>query len=287
MQERVVQFGDERRLVGILSLPDAGAAPGQPYVVLLNSGVIHRVGSNRLYVDLARALARAGVPALRFDLSGIGDSARRTDVASVRDSVERDVADAVEYLASAHGADRIVLSGLCSGAFDAFASALHQPRVVGAYMVDMPGPFRGWAHTTRHIAARLFRPSSWRNPLRSLWGHSRTLVGDSLNRRPDAPRYVVGARGTASRDRMREQLDTLLGRGVRLYFSFTAGLEQNYNHASQFRSAFPKAARHPLLRYDFFPERDHSFGTRAMRERLIRQFVDWVRDDAPGVQRVG
>ncbi|MGH7678898.1 MAG: alpha/beta fold hydrolase [Gemmatimonadaceae bacterium] len=274
MQERVVQFGPERGLVGILTLP--ATAVVAPHVVLLNSGVIHRVGSNRIYVELARALATAGITVLRFDLSGIGDSRRRTDVSSVRESVERDIADAIEYLASTRGSDQVVLMGLCSGAFDALTSAINQPRVIGAFMVDIPGPFQGWRHTLRHIAARLFRQASWRNPLRSLVGHSRKLVTADARNGSSNGRYVVGARGTASRARMQDQLDALLARGVRLHFTFTAGLEENYNHPSQFRSTFPRAARHQSLSYDFFEERDHSFSTRDMRDRLVHRAVAWV-----------
>lgn len=275
MQERVVQFGPDRGLIGVLSLPDSAGA-GSPHVLLLSTGVIHRVGTNRVYVELARALASAGVPVLRFDLSGIGDSERRSDIPSVRESVERDVGDAIEYLAATQNAGRFILLGLCSGAFDAFGAAVNQPRVVGAFMVDMPGPFRGWRHTLRHIAARVFRPASWRNPLRSLWRHSSALVGDTIKPRDSGPRHVVGGRSASPRVRMEQQLDGLLARGVRLHFTFTAGLEQNYNHPSQFRSTFPRAARHPSLSYDFFPERDHSFATRDMRERLISRAVAWV-----------
>ena len=273
MQERIVQFGPSRGLVGVLAVPDTRTSA--PHVILLSTGIIHRVGSSRLYVDLARALATAGVPALRFDLSGVGDSERRQDVQSVRESVERDIDDAIAYLTDAHKADRIILMGLCSGAFDAFIAASSQDRVVGAFMVDMPGPFRGLAHTARHIGARLLRPASWRNPIRSLLGHSRAVVGD---RQPTSggDRYVVGARSRLTRDSMGAQLVALLARGVRLHFSFTAGLEMNYNHASQFKSTFPRAARHPSLSYDFYPEPDHSFGTRAMRERLIATVVPWA-----------
>ena len=268
--------------MGVLTTPDARQATGAPHVLLINSGVIHRVGSSRLYVELARALAATGIYALRFDLSGIGDSKRRTDVESVRESVERDIGDAIQYMKTSQGAQQVILMGLCSGAFDAFNAALKQPTVVGAIMVDLPGPFRGWQHTVRHIASRLFRKDSWRNPLRKLLGHSRTLVNDKMNQRPSGGRYVVGARGSASRDRMRDALDALLARGVRLHFTFTAGLEENYNHPGQFKSTFPRAARHPALSYDFFPEPDHSFGTRAMRDRLIRRTVDWVLAGANG-----
>ena len=275
VRERVVQFGPGRSLVGILASAEAPAA-SLPYVILINSGVIHRVGSARVYVELARAFAAAGAPTLRFDLSGVGDSARRADVMSVRESVERDVADAIAYLTSSHGASHVVLMGLCSGAFDAFSAAVSEPRVAGALMVDLPGPFRGLAHTTRHIGARLFRLSSWRNPVRSFLGHSKSLVADATRSANGDARYVIGARAAATRASMEAQMDKMLQRGTRLHFLFTAGLEQNYNHASQFRSTFPRAAQHPAVTTDFFPEPDHSFGTQAMRARLIRSAVDWL-----------
>ena len=68
MRERVVMVGDELPLVGILCEPekDQGKAPGTA-VILLNSGVIHRVGSCRLSVTLGRALVeRAGITTFRF-----------------------------------------------------------------------------------------------------------------------------------------------------------------------------------------------------------------------------
>ena len=278
--ERVSRFGPGHGLTGILSLPRVPAAPGTG-VILLNSGVIHRVGSNRLYVELARGLAASGVLSLRFDLSGIGDSARRAEASSVRDSVQRDVSDAVAYLRQAHHVEHVVLVGLCSGAFDAFVSAGDEPQVSGAFMVDLPGPFRDISHRARHIATRLFRLESWRNPLRSLWGHSRSAVKDAMGTGAEGGTYAVGARGASTRARMAEQLTTLLDRGVRLHFLFTAGLETNYNHPNQFQSTFPDAARHPLLSTAFYPDADHAFAASAMRKRLVADVVRWVATGTP------
>ena len=61
----------QARMVGILSLP---AAPGPRGVLIVTGGPQYRVGSHRQFVLLARALAARGVPVLRFDLRGMGDS---------------------------------------------------------------------------------------------------------------------------------------------------------------------------------------------------------------------
>ena len=66
---------NEKPLIAITTVaPRRRAEAGQPWVVLLNAGIIHRIGPNRLYVQLARRLASRGHAVLRFDLAGIGDS---------------------------------------------------------------------------------------------------------------------------------------------------------------------------------------------------------------------
>ncbi|HEY5972738.1 MAG TPA: hypothetical protein VIT22_12400, partial [Pseudoxanthomonas sp.] len=62
---------DGGRSFGLLNRA-SGTARGTT-VVLLNAGLIHRVGPFRLYVRLARELAESGFDVLRFDLPGIGD----------------------------------------------------------------------------------------------------------------------------------------------------------------------------------------------------------------------
>ena len=76
MSERVVTFGGQGELVGVLSQPDV-VRPSAPWVLLWNTGLHPRVGPCRLNVQLARRLAALGIPSLRFDLSGLGDSAAR------------------------------------------------------------------------------------------------------------------------------------------------------------------------------------------------------------------
>ena len=62
MSEEIITFGKTRALVGILHKP-VGPAPRAdlPAVLLLNAGLLHRVGPNRLYVKIARQLVPSTV----------------------------------------------------------------------------------------------------------------------------------------------------------------------------------------------------------------------------------
>ena len=81
MKEYTQLLGKRRSLVGIVT-DNETFSPHQKRktgAVLLNAGLIHHIGPNRIYVKLARQIAALGIVALRFDLSGIGDSLPRSD----------------------------------------------------------------------------------------------------------------------------------------------------------------------------------------------------------------
>ena len=77
MTEKALLFGEGKSLVGIVTLPAESSPVDRPGIVILNAGVLHRVGPNRVHVQMARALAELGFTVLRFDLSSIGDSRAR------------------------------------------------------------------------------------------------------------------------------------------------------------------------------------------------------------------
>ena len=138
-------LGAEANLIGVLSEPDRALpspAPPRstprPVVILLNAGVLHRVGPHRLHVNLARRLAARGITSLRLDLSGIGDSPSVPGARSFRESAVADTKAAMDQLAVELGAERFVLFGLCSGADNALATAEVDPRVVGVVVIDPP-----------------------------------------------------------------------------------------------------------------------------------------------------
>lgn len=276
--EKAVQFGTEKGLVGVLTLPALPLAAA-PWVVLINSGILHRVGTNRLYVNLARALAGAGVPVLRFDLSAIGDSERRRDAASLRESVELDIREAIDYLSREHEAPSVTLLGLCSGAFDALHAAGSDDRIGGIVMVDLAGPFQGLGHTIHRVKARIARPAFWRKLTRRLARAARSDISARPARPGDASGemvYVDGARSTPAREWVEQQFARLLARRVRMHFVFTGGFEHNYSHESQFRRAFPRVARDPNVAVTYLPDADHAFSARRERDRLVELVTRWV-----------
>ncbi len=83
-------------------------------MVLVVGGPQYRVGSHRQFVLLARCLADAGIPVLRFDYRGMGDSG-----GTLRsfEAIHDDIAAACDLLCEHVGHVRgIVLWGLCDAA---------------------------------------------------------------------------------------------------------------------------------------------------------------------------
>lgn len=110
---------------GVVTEPIVGPAD-LPWIVLVNAAVDHYIGPGRLWVNLARELAGQGFPCVRLDQSGVGDSPTRPgqvqDVAFATEWILelQEIADELRAVGR-----RVVLVGLCSGAYMALETALH------------------------------------------------------------------------------------------------------------------------------------------------------------------
>jgi pimeloyl-ACP methyl ester carboxylesterase len=173
MRERTLLFGNGNALLGITSEPVAGDGDrNQPAVILLNAGLVHRVGPNRISVKIARHLAASGYLVLRFDFSGIGDSGPRTDGITLKERAIREVQEAMDAISSRRGIDRFILLGLCSGADDSVRVACRDSRVVGCVLIDVSYVFSA-GYQIHSYAKRLFRFRSWMSMLlgrSDFWG---------------------------------------------------------------------------------------------------------------------
>lgn len=103
-------------LLGVLHRPalHAPAAAATTGVVVIVGGPQYRAGSHRQFVLLARQMAAAGHPVLRFDARGMGDSS-----GAMRnfEQISADIGAAIDELIRRQPtADRVVLWGLCDGA---------------------------------------------------------------------------------------------------------------------------------------------------------------------------
>jgi len=275
VRERAVAFGPGGSLVGVLTARVPPSSTDRSMVVMLNAGLIHRVGANRVHVRLGRALASAGHTVFRFDLSGIGDSDPRQDALDLDGAARQDIAAALEYLHTTREAPSFTLYGLCSGATNAFRYAVRDDRVKAAVLVD-PGAFPTLGHRVRFYGRRLVRPRVWWNVLS---GRNPVVV--------DAVRRVVGGRPAEaavdvegplglSRDEMRAGLRALIARGTDLLVVYTGYLEEVYSYAGQFRAMFPEEARSRRIRVEFYGKSDHTFSGEAQKQWLIDLVTQWI-----------
>jgi dienelactone hydrolase len=266
--ERVHLFGSHRGLVGVTTEPASDQRrPGAPAVVFSNVGLNHRVGPGRIYVDLARQLAAAGYVALRFDLSGFGDSApRRTDA----DDLERAVLDsreAMDFLQS-RGLSRFVLVGFCSGVDSAHALALQDARVTGAVFID------GYAYKNigfwlRYYTIRNLQPARWKRYVRQRIARLRKEIG-----RPETgPAQEVFVREYPTRNTFAADIESLLNRSVDLLFVYTVVADNHYNYRRQFYDTF---GFHPRLDVEYYTRADHVFSAEHERRKLITRIVSWM-----------
>jgi len=137
MKEEALLFGKTKSLVGIMTHPLQTAGTGNlPAFVLLNAGIMHRVGPNRLHVKIARTLAAMGFLVFRCDFSGIGDSEVRQDALPFEKSALAETQEAMNCVHKVTGTERFVLMGMCSGATVSFKTACFDPRVVGAVLIN-------------------------------------------------------------------------------------------------------------------------------------------------------
>ena len=278
VRDEALRFGPEGQLVAILSHPEtvrAGPRPG-PAFVILNAGVLHRVGPHRLHVVLARRLARAGVASLRLDLGGIGDSITTSDAASFRESAVADTREAMTGLTAAIGAERFVLFGLCAGADNSIATALVDDRVAGIVLVD-PAVYPTRRSRLRYLRMRLAEHGDMRDALR--WG-LRTAA-----QRVRLAVALIGRRGvddapSEGRERppveiFHRQLATLAERGVRVFAIFSGIHGASYNHPDQLFELFPDLRGR--IDHAYFPAANHTFTELAAQADLIATVTGWMR----------
>lgn len=274
--ERAVAFGAASSLVGIVTEPAPTVRiQGAPTVVILNAGIIHRVGPNRLHVTLARELAARGVPSLRFDLSGLGDSEPRRDELPLLDGNLADIRAAVDAVSATTG--RVVLVGLCSGADLSIVYASSDERVIGAVLLDPSIP-RTRGYYLRHLGRRF--QSVWSRPLLGAGGA--VPIGHSLSRLVRLGRDVVSDSDSSLLQRpevrrfLQDAYCATMAKGVRVLSVFTAGLTHRHNHSRQLLEAFPSLREGPQLRLAYLSDSDHTFTRAANRTHVAQLVVEWV-----------
>ncbi len=186
-------------VLGILSRPERAEVQQRVGVLICVGGPQYRVGSHRQFVLLARRLAAAGYPTLRFDYRGIGDS---DGVPRPFTDVGQDILAAGKVLQNQVTIDGMVLWGLCDAASASLLALNGRSSVRGLVLVN-PWVRSDVSHAATQIkyyyGSRLWSAEFWGKLIRGKldWqdsiGSLATNVRIALSGRPRGKMYADGA----------------------------------------------------------------------------------------------
>lgn len=271
--EKVISFGAESRLHGILCEPEPGLKiASAPAVLTWNVGLHHHVGPHRFFVDLTRSLARQGFTSLRFDLSGLGDSEVSRDDA--RPDFERavsDVRDAMDALRKQRRFEGFVPVGFCSGVDAAHTLGVTERDISGIVYLE------GYGYRTRGFYARYPRRfldrNRWERLLRlkypKLFGDPET-VND-----PSYERERVYLRDYPTREKLRRDVLGMVDRGTRLLMIYVGG-DTDYDYKEQFFEQIGSDEIASQVDLEFYPEADHTFFLEQDRQKVVTRVSSWM-----------
>ena len=253
--------------LGVVTHTQAACEAG---VVIVVGGPQYRAGSHRQFTVLARELSAHGIPVLRFDYRGMGDSegAMRTF-----ETIDADIGAAVTALVRETGVTRVVLWGLCDGASAALMYAQRDPRVAGVVGVNpwvRTEASLATAHLRHYYVRRLVAPDFWRKTIRGALDVGRVMRGVTASLRAARSEAVV-----PFLTRMEEgwralrapALFILSGRDLTAR-EFEAWAAQD--PARRARLASPSCSVCAVA------DADHTFTSDAARAAMTRATIEWV-----------
>jgi exosortase A-associated hydrolase 1 len=257
-------------LVGILSIP---ARPARRGVVIVVGGPQVRTGSHRQFTLLARALAAAGTPVLRFDHRGMGDS---DGAAPGFDRIEDDLRAAIDcFQQQLPDLQEIVLWGLCDGAAASVLYAPRDARVRGLVLLNpwvRTGEGEARATLKHYYGKRLRSGAVWGRILRGgidLRAAIRSMLTLALRALRPAP---------ADADALPARLHAALMRFDGRVLVLLAGADLTAQEFGDL-AATPSWSRllgGPRFALNTLDGADHTFSRRAWHDQLTAWTIDWV-----------
>ncbi|MCI5044047.1 MAG: alpha/beta hydrolase [Aquisalinus sp.] len=270
MREEIVQFGEENRLTGILTHSQESKAD-KPLVIILNAGIVHHVGPNRLHVKMARHLAKVHFDVLRFDLSGLGESMPAAPGKGYEEQSIVDIREALDMMWVRFGERRIILAGICSGADNAYRTALEDVRVSGLILLD-PYAYQNTTAQISDLAKRAQDPERWKRLAGRLLSGTDAEDGDEDIMEDDNDRIPP------EREIFGQQLQTLTDRRVRMLLLYTSSVRHLINAKNQFHQTFKEFDFSDQLEVDVLAHVDHTYTELSSQNELMTRLDTWLAE---------
>ncbi len=280
-------------LVGIHSTPSPAATAPTTGIVIVVGGPQYRAGSHRQFVLLARALASAGYPVLRFDIAGMGDSegeqqSFETSSADIRAAVD-------QLQRHSPSLTQIVLWGLCDGASAAllYLQEGKDGRIGGLCLLNP------WVRSAESLARtqvkhyyleRLQQREFWLKLLRGkvaidaakgFWTNLSVATQDRQKTQNNAVAQSYQQKMALAWEQFKGQILLILSGN-----DYTA---KEFLEYTQTHSEWATAFQHRHLERIDLVDADHTFSDAPDRIAVENQTLDWLHKiaaNAPGVAKL-
>ena len=285
LQERAVRFECEGNgLYGIVNEPTPSASRG---VLIVVGGPQYRAGSHRQFTLLARQLASHGIPVMRFDYRGMGDSDGEI---RTFESVGADLRQAIDtFVSEVPAVKELVIWGLCDAASAATFYAHGDARITGLVLLNP------WVRTDEGMAkaylrhyylSRLFKRDMWlkifhgsfnfRTAAKSLVGTIRKTAAMGESGAGQSVERGAPTSGQAPLpERMRAGLALFKGK-VLIILSGNDLTAKEFQDLVKASRKWKRMLGGPNYQRRDLPEANHTFSTREWRDQVASWTRDWI-----------
>src|SRR5213593_2380517 len=275
-EERGVTFHcRDAALIGVLTLPEKSTQRG---VLVMVGGPQYRVGSHRQFLLLSRQLADAGIPVLRFDYRGMGDS--EGEMRNF-ETVDEDLDMAIDtFFRQIPSLREVVIWGLCDAASAAAMYAGRDTRISGLALANP------WVRTPEGMAktmvkyyygSRFLQREFWHkllsgqvNVFSSLSDFAGTML-DSLAKRETASGEIL-----PFPERMAIGLESFSG-PVLIILSGQDLTAREFEEMTKMSPRWQRVLQRPRLEWRRLQDATHTFSGQAWRHQVGQWTIDWLK----------
>ncbi|MBS4052353.1 MAG: hydrolase 1, exosortase A system-associated [Methylomonas sp.] len=271
------------KLIGIVHQADSEAKTG---VLIVVGGPQYRVGSHRQFVLLARSLALQGIPVMRFDVRGMGDS----EGAQRRfDQLDDDIRAAIDcFMVSCPQLNSVVIWGLCDAASAAIFYAYQDNRVKGMVLLN-PWVFteQGAANTylKHYYIQRLISRDFWAK----IFGFKFNFVQSASSLLSLIKQAIHGGTSASTLDKL-DQVGQNLSLPIRMRECFAKFadpvlliLSGRDLTADEFKDVvrtdpvWQALLAHSRVQKHDFAVADHTFSSAVWRDQVAEWTLNWIK----------
>ncbi len=274
-------------LSGILHRGDESNRRG---VLVVVGGPQYRVGSHRQFVLLARYLTDQGIPVLRFDYRGMGDSSGEY---VGFEAIGNDIHSAIDHFQNVlPKIEEVVIWGLCDAATAAAFYAPDDKRVKGLVLLNpwvRSEQGEAKAFIKHYYLNRILSRAFWSKVINGdfLFFDSllslRQMIRKSVSGHPDPDRIRESdaeKSNCQSDDSLAWKLETALGRfkgRVLLILSGNDLTAAEFNDAVKSSSKFQKTLQKEEYKIELMDEADHTFSRKVWRDSVASITSKWMK----------